>query len=128
MKRLYVEPCSSNPFVQLTIGSQLKAAAEAEIIKASGRSGSGFRIDEVEIMHDAQEAFEALSTLLSDDLWFFYASTTGDGAGLFDTSVFAYTHLILDESLKWGYNSLADALRRFENLVKHRARVLDMYY
>lgn len=106
----------------------MKAAAEGEVIKASGRSGSGFRIDEVEIMHDAQEAFEALSTLLSDDLWFFYASTADDGAGLFDASVFAYTHLILDERLEWGYNPLANTLRRFENLVKHRARVLDMYY
>lgn len=143
VSRLYVEPSSSNPFVQMAIASQLRSAAESEIIKSSTKAGSTYRIDEAEIMHDAEEAFEALSILLAGGQWFFSDSvedakrhgTVQSGPSLFDASVFAYTHLILDsvhqdeeEVMQWQTNSLKSIVSRYENLVKHRKMILEMYY
>lgn len=143
VRRLYVNSSSSNPLVQWTVLSQLRSAAESEIIKASTNSGSAYRIDEVEIMRDAEEAFGALSTLLGDATWFFSGSphqqsqrSKGeDGPSLFDASVFAYTHLILEDNtrrgdgvMRWTENPLRSILEQYENLVRHRERVFDMYY
>ena len=137
--RLYIRPCSSNPLVQTTIGSQLRAAAQSEIIKASVQSGSRQRIDEVQIMRDADEAFEALSTLLGDSRWFFEGATNDENVegapSLFDAAVFAYTHLILDDAkgdggniMNWTANPLGTGLRGHENLVSHRNRLMKMYF
>jgi metaxin len=41
---------------------------------------------------------------------------------LFDASVFAYTHLLLDESLNWQNTRLVDSLKKSGNLVQHRQR------
>ena len=60
--------------------------------------------------------------------------TRQSGPSLFDASVFAYTHLILDsvhdgeEVMQWQVNSLKSILCRYENLVNHRKRILEMYY
>lgn len=126
----------------MAIASQLRSAAESEIVKASAKSGSTIRIDKKEIMRDAKKAFEALSTLLGNKPWFFCDGTrqqnhetTRDGPSLFDASVFAYTHLILDFArggndgvLGWNENPLKTILERFENLVRHLERILDLYY
>ena len=75
-------------------------------------------------MHDVEEAIEALGTLLGQDEWFFgQAQPT-----LFDASVFAYTHLILDENMAWADNKLGEMLERQDNLVQHQNRILEMYY
>lgn len=75
-------------------------------------------------MRDASEALEALSTLLgNDEEWFFGQ----ERPGLFDASVFAYTHLISDDGLGWQENELAEILGRYENLRRHRDRILRMY-
>jgi metaxin len=75
-------------------------------------------------LRDAEEAIEAFSALLGDNSWFFRS----DMPGMFDASIFAYTHLILDESLGWQHNPLADMVNRHENLVLHRNRILDRYF
>ena len=75
-------------------------------------------------MRDAEEAFNALSTLLGQDEWFFVQQKPG----LFDASVFAYTHLILDEGMGWGENTLAEQLKRYGNLVQHQERITKMYF
>ena len=118
--RLYIEPCSSNIFVQKTILNQLKKAATLELTKAATSDD----ISEVDIMREAEEAMEALTTLLGQDEWFF----TQPKPTLFDVSVFAYTHLILDENMKWQDNKLGERLRERDNLVQHRDRILRMYY
>jgi metaxin len=115
-----VDPCSSQSFVRAAIIQQLQAAAEAEVIKA--RSDNLVSLSD--ILRDAEEAVEALSALLGDDSWFFRS----DMPGMFDASVFAYTHLILDESLGWQHNPLGDMVNRYENLVLHRNRILDRYF
>lgn len=120
LHRLYLAPCSSNAFVQMTVSYQLRTAAESELTKASASN----TIIEDEIFRDAEEAFEALSTLLGDDEWFF----AQDKPGLFDASVFSYAQLILDESLGWKENKLGEMLRGSRNLMRHRERIEQVYF
>jgi metaxin len=96
----------------------LQQAARDELLKYS----TYIDIDDLEA--EAGSAFEALSTLLGDDLNFFGR----DNPGLFDASVFAYTQLLLDDDLGWKQNRLAQHLRRHENLVQHRQRLLERYF
>jgi len=117
-RRLYVEPTSSNPVVRVTIAHQLRAAAEAEILKHASI------IDVDDLYSEADKAFEALSTLLGEDEWFFGSETPT----LFDASVFAYTYLLLDERMGWKEKKLWRALRKRENLVQHRERIIVRYF
>ena len=81
-------------------------------------------IDPETLYVEAEEAFEALSTLLGEEEWFFGA----EYPGLFDASVFAYTHLLLDEELGWVEGRLAWQLKERGNLVRHRRRVYRRCY
>lgn len=117
---LYILPTSSNPFVRLTIARDLRLAASTELLKFSST------INAETLYNQAEEAFAALETLLGDDKWFFGASRPG----LFDASVFAYTHLLLDDNLGrgWADTRLRDALMARKRLITHRDRVLTQYY
>jgi metaxin len=117
-KRLYITPFSSSTFVTMAISYQLKEAATQESVKTTPV------VKAEDILTEAGDAFEALSTLLGGEKWFFGSSTPG----LFDASVFAYTHLLLDEGMGWRNNPLAERLATFGNLVGHRERVLGEYY
>lgn len=115
---MYITPCSSNQLVQLALAHQLQQAAKEELQKHARA------IDGDEIVLEAKLAFEALSTLLGQEDYFF-----GTGKpGFFDASVFAYTHLLLDKSLGWKNEHLANQLRKFDNLLSHRERILDGYF
>ncbi|KAL3422464.1 hypothetical protein PVAG01_06620 [Phlyctema vagabunda] len=116
--QLYVSPTSSNPLVRAATSHQLRAAAEAELLKHASI------IDADDLYSEADKAFEALSTLLGEDAWFF----GGNKPALFDASVFAYTQLLLDESLGWEEKKLCRALRQRDNLVQHRERLLVKYF
>ena len=107
--------------MQTYIRHQLREAAASELSKA-GAGGTS----KADLLQDAADAFSALSTLLGDSDWFFNASKPG----LFDAAVFAYTHLILDESLEWGENGngLRELLEKHDNLVHHRKRILELYF
>ena len=118
--RLYIAPCSNNPFIQMTIAYQLRTAAETELVKSSSTK----TLVEEEIMSDAENAFEALATLLGSDEWFFGQ----ERPGLFDASVFAYTQLVLDESMLWEDNKLGELVRRHAGLVRHRESVVGLYF
>jgi len=115
---LYVSPTSSNPLVRASISYQLRSAAEAELLKHT----SIINIDDM--YSEADKAFEALSILLGKNKWFF----GNDKPALFDASVFAYTQLLLDDGLRWKEKKLCLALRRRENLVQHRERLLVRYF
>ncbi|RAL07168.1 putative mitochondrial outer membrane protein (Sam35) [Aspergillus homomorphus CBS 101889] len=116
-RRLYVDPSTTNPIVRAALAVQLQQAARVELLKTSSF------IDAGALEAEAGEAFEALSTLLGDSLHFF----DRPNPGLFDASVFAYTHLILDEKMGWKRDRLAQLLRRHENLVQHRERLLNFF-
>ena len=115
---LYVSSISTNPFVRASVSHQLRAAAEAELLKNSSI------IDIDDLYSEADKAFEALSILLGEDPWFFGC----DEPTLFDASIFAYTHLLLDDGMEWKEKKLCRALRRRENLVQHRERLLVRYF
>ncbi|KAH8687496.1 putative mitochondrial outer membrane protein [Tricladium varicosporioides] len=115
---LYISSISSNPLVRASISYQLRAAAEAELLKHSSI------IDTDDLYSEADKAFEALSILLGNDPWFF----GHEKPTLFDASIFAYTQLLLDENMEWKERKLCRALRRRENLVQHRERLLVRYF
>lgn len=115
-RRLYVDASTTNPAVRAALALQLQQA-RAELLKTSTY------IDAGALEAEAGEAFEALSTLLGDSVHFF----DRPNPGLFDASVFAYTHLILDEKMGWKRDRLGQLLRRHENLVQHRERLLKFF-
>jgi metaxin len=116
--RCYIIPTSSNPLVRASISHTLRAAAEEELLKHASI------IDTDDLYSEADKAFEALSILLGDKEWFF----GNEKPALFDASVFAYTQLLLDEGMGWKEKKLCTALRRRENLVRHRERLLVRYF
>ncbi|KAH8194261.1 hypothetical protein TruAng_011569 [Truncatella angustata] len=118
LSQLYVEPISSSILVQTTVRYQLRNAAEAEILQSVGTT----RVDPTTIFRDAEQAFDALAAALGSGDWFF----GNPGPGLFDAALFAYTHLLLDESLPWADTRLTDSLKRYQPLVDHRNRILNI--
>lgn len=117
-KQLYIYPTSSNPLIQATLYSQLKQAARDELLKTTSL------IREEELYVEAEYALGALSTLLGDNKYFF----GNDTPSLFDASIFAYTHLLLDSSMNWQNTRLADSLKKLDNLVQHRHTLLVRYF
>ena len=122
----YIQPASGNPLVGAALAIELRSAASAEILRSSPAlaSGSSQVVDAEALYTEAEDAFLALSTLLKDDEWFFGV----EQPELMDASVFAYTHLLLDDALGWSDKRLNDGLRKYDNLVRHRARILEGYY
>ena len=118
--KLYIEPCSSSSFVQLAISHQLREAAEKELAKTSYSS----TISEEDTMREAARALSAFSELLGEDQWFFGQKQPS----MFDASIFAYTHLILDEDLQWGENELGRQVSQHQNLVAHRDRIMNQFF
>jgi metaxin len=118
--KLYIEPCSSSSFVQLAISHQLREAAEKELAKTSHSS----TISEEDTMREAAKALSAFSELLGEDQWFFGQ----EKPSMFDASIFAYTHLILDQGLQWGENELGRQVSQHQNLVAHRDRIIKQFF
>ena len=117
-KKLYIDPTSSHALVRMTLAYQLQQAARDELLKYATC------IDEDDLYAEAVKAFHALSTLLGSDENFFGQKQPG----LFDASVFAYTHLLLDKQMGWQNKRLSDALKKISNLVQHRQRNLEQYF
>lgn len=104
----------------MTIAYQLRHAATDELAK-SAFSGA---VVEEDIFHDAEDAISSLSELLGSDQWFFGQSQPS----ILDASVFAFTHLILDGSLQWHRNKLAELVNQYQNLRDHQGRILNQYF
>ncbi|KAF2087861.1 putative mitochondrial outer membrane protein [Saccharata proteae CBS 121410] len=116
---MYIHPTSSNPIVRAAIMQELCRAAEAELLKY------GPVIDAETLYREAEEAFDALETTLGDGEWFFGAKQPG----LVDASVFAYTHLLLDNpAAGWKDSRLRDAVKMKSGLVRHRERILQSFF
>jgi metaxin len=115
---LYVDSTSSNVMVRQAIARQLRTAAQDELLKTYTIIDSG------ELYERTEEAFKALSTLMGDNQYFFGS----EKPGLFDASLFAYTHLLLDEEMGWKSTTLTGGLAKYDNLVQHRNRLLKQYF
>jgi len=134
---LYVASSSSSLAVRLTLAHSLHTAARDSLRKLAPRSSpskpsylpslTGASSEakaeaEANILYNgAADAFSALSTLLGEDNWFF----GGEEPGILDVSLFAYTHLLLDEELGhgWADTRVRWVLVDHKNLVKHRKRL-----
>ncbi|KAI0012498.1 hypothetical protein F4779DRAFT_37062 [Xylariaceae sp. FL0662B] len=116
VSHLYVMPVSTSQVVRTTILYQLRHAAETEILRSMGTRV----VDSRALYEGARDAFEALSTVLGSEPWFFGSPDPS----LFDATVFAYTHLILDDKLAWEDRRLAEIVKEFPNLAEHRDRIL----
>lgn len=116
LSHLYVTPFSNSQVVRTTTLSQLRHAAEAEILRSMGTP----TVESRALYEGAREALEALSTVLGTSDWFFDTSEPS----LFDATVFAYTHLLLDERMAWEDQTLTEMAKEFPNLVEHRDRIL----
>ncbi|KAI1336724.1 hypothetical protein F5Y15DRAFT_193004 [Xylariaceae sp. FL0016] len=116
LTQLYVAPTSTSQVVRSTVLYQLRRAAESEILRSISRP----RIDPAALYKGAAEAFEALNTVLADGPWFFDSAQPG----LFDATVFSYTHLLLSDSLLWENRQLTEILEGFPALIEHRNRIL----
>ncbi|CAF9918191.1 hypothetical protein IMSHALPRED_004233 [Imshaugia aleurites] len=114
----YIKPSTSNTLARLALSHQLRAAAETELLKQSPI------IDVEAIYRECHKAFEALSNLLGDDKYFFGEETPG----LFDASVFAYTHVLLDENLDWKHTRITEGLEQNGNLVEHQKRIMEGWF
>lgn len=117
-ERLYIAPTSNNPFVRLALSHQLHEAAKGELLKSAAV------IDVEGLFREAERAWDALAELLGHDTYFF----AQERPGLFDASVFAYTHLLLDGELGWVDTRMQRGLRRCTTLVEHRERLLRSYF
>ncbi|KAF2972415.1 hypothetical protein GQX73_g1050 [Xylaria multiplex] len=115
LSNLYIVPATSSRPVRATILYQLKHAAELEILKSTSRDA----INPADLYKGAKDAFRALETVLGDGEWFFGSPLPG----LFDATVFSYTHLILHDGLAWENRRLNDILEEFPRLVSHRNRI-----
>ncbi len=116
LSRLYVAPSSASRVVRTAMLYQLRRAAESEIVKVSSTPA----VNPTALYNGAREAFGALAAVLGPDPWFFGSP----GPGLFDATVFSYTHLILDEGLAWENHKLAEIVGDFPSLAQHRNRIL----
>ncbi|KAJ3558864.1 hypothetical protein NPX13_g9631 [Xylaria arbuscula] len=115
LTQLYVAPTTSSSPVRATILYQLRHAAESEILKSTSRDF----INPPDLYKGANEAFQALDAVLADGEWFFGSSAPG----LFDATVFSYTHLVLLDELPWENRRMSDILNEFPRLVDHRNRI-----
>ena len=102
----------------MALSYQLRDAATQELAKTTPETKAE------DLLSAAVDAFKALSTLLGEAEWFFGKEVPG----LFDASVFAYVHLLLDEEvMEWRFNPLKERLLGFGNFVAHRDRILKEY-
>jgi metaxin len=115
---LYVASASSSYPVRLSLAKQLQSAAREELLKTNTT------IDPQDLYAQAEQAFQALSTLLADNQFFFGQTTPG----LFDASLFAYSQIILDNNLNFSNPTLKLALQQHENLVRHRDRLIRGFF
>jgi len=111
--------CSSSvPIVDFFLSRELRNSAHAELIK----SRPGGVVNGDEIYADAELAIHALATVLGEGRWFFGAQEPG----IFDASVFAYTHLILTLPWESRESALARSVQKHHNLVAHQERIQEI--
>ena len=115
---LYVASASSSYAVRLSLTRQLQSAAREELLKTNTV------LDPQALYVHAGQAFQALSTLLADNDFFFEQTTPG----MFDASLFAYSHIILDDSLNFINPTLKLALQQHPNLIQHRDRLMHGFF
>jgi metaxin len=127
MYAIYLEPsnfemltkhmycATSAPLVNslLSTGFQQQAAKELQ------KYWNSIIVSADDVYADAEAAFASLDCILGTNDWFFNASSPG----LFDATLFGYTHLIL--TMRWHEKeaTLERMVRKHRNLVEHEMRL-----
>lgn len=129
----YIYPSSSNSLVRAAIVPSLRAAALEQLMASQASSSPNQKLDLERLFKDADDAFDALSTLLGAQDWFTCTLRNESGRpGLLDASVFAYTHVILTLFSSLGKCSPGERLRASittrSNLLDHHGRIAKKYY
>ena len=92
--------------------------AEAELLKQSAV------VDVEALYRECDAGFASLSELLGTEDWFF----GGSSPGIFDASIFAYTHVLLDSEIDWRDTRMREILKKYENLIQHHERIYTNYF
>lgn len=122
LRRLYIAPTSRSPAVQSASLAALRRAADAEV-RALTRADVA--VPEA-LFGEARAALAALDARVaqSPSGWFLGEECPSE----LDAAVFAYVHLLLDESLVWGDDTLPCAVASFMGLVQHHDRILKRFW
>ncbi|KAL9126506.1 MAG: hypothetical protein Q9217_004452 [Psora testacea] len=118
VRHYYIDLLTANSLVRLSLSHQLRNAAQAELLRLSPV------INSEALYRESDKAFSALSELLGHNEYFFAEGKPG----LFDAHVFAYTNILLDEDIAWQEERMTVSLKRWENLIAHRERILWRYF
>ena len=144
----YINPNSANPLVRAAMAPPLRGAALEQLLESQPLTADMPLLDLERLYRDADDAFEALDTLLGDHKWF---ASVGDNPkqesdqdetstskdqrevpGMLDASVFAYTHVILTLFAFSSDASPAGRLRTSitgrSSLLDHHTRIARQYY
>lgn len=113
----YITSQTSSTIIRLFSARELRAAAEAELLKHKPI------IDEKAIYSDAEDAFKALDT------HFRKREAGTKPTTLLDAAVFAYTYLILELGEDyWANKRLANTVSRFEGLKQHKESIRKSHF
>ncbi len=127
VKKLYIKPTTSSWLVQRSVEHSLTTAAHEQLVSSS-RNGVP---DIDDIYARAAQAFEAFYLILEGaaeaEEWLFGGDEKGRPT-LLDAALFAYTHLLLDESMGWKDQRLVRFVQKCEVLRRHRERMLREFY
>jgi len=134
----YIHPNSSNPIVRAAMAPSLRGAALEQLLASQPLTTDMPVLDLERVYQDADDAFEALDTLLGAHKWFASiqdepqqeahqddCSTSKDQQetpGMLDASVFAYTHVILT---LFAFSSDASPAGRLRTSITGRSSLLD---
>lgn len=132
---LYIEPNSSHPLVRASMAPSLRAAALDQLLASTPSSSPAPKLDLEGLYKDAEDAFEALNTMLEGHEWFSQVQGSTEQEqkpAMLDASVFSYTHVILTLFASLTVESPGERLRasvtRCGNLLEHHDRIARDYY
>ena len=115
----------------MSIEHTLTTAAQEQLILSTPRA----RIDVDDIYARAALSLDCFATALANEEAMFGEGSAwvlgGDDRGnptLVDAALFAYTHLLLDESMGWKDKRLVRSVERFAPLRRHHDRIMREFY
>ena len=134
----YIHPNSANPLVRAAMAPSLRGAALEQLLASQPLTADMPILDLEQLYKDADDAFEALDTLLGDHKWFasvkdnqqqesnqddaYISKNQQEVPGMLDASVFAYTHVILT---LFAFSNDANPAGRLRTSITGRGSLLD---
>jgi metaxin len=112
----YIYPQSTSPIINAFSASDLRSAAQNELLKYTPK------IDERAVFAEAEEAFKAIDTFLKQN-------GERTPTTLLDAAVFSYTFLLLElRDEGWADGRLAEIVRGCKGLRAHEESIRKGYF